>query len=39
MLLDETIGWKRAGNKMTCRMNDETKGETHSKTFDETCRK
>jgi hypothetical protein len=39
MSLDETIGWKRAGNKTTCETNDETKGETHSKTFDETCRK
>jgi hypothetical protein len=31
MSLNETIGWKHAGNEMTC--------ETYSKTFDETCKK
>jgi hypothetical protein len=39
MSLDETIGWKHAGNEMTCETDDKTKGETYSKTFNETCKK
>jgi hypothetical protein len=39
MSLNETMGWKHAGSKTTCETDDETKGETYSKTFDETCKK
>jgi hypothetical protein len=35
MLLNETMGWKHTGSETTC----ETRGETYSKTFDETCKK
>jgi hypothetical protein len=38
-LLNETIEWERAGSETTYETDDETKGETHSKKFDETCRK
>jgi hypothetical protein len=39
MSLNETMGWKHAGSETTCEMDDETRGETYSKTFDKTCKK
>jgi hypothetical protein len=39
MSLDETMGWKYAGSKTTCKTDDKTIGKTYSKTFDETCRR
>jgi hypothetical protein len=39
MLLNETIGWKYARSEMTCKIDDETRGKTYSKTFDETCKR
>jgi hypothetical protein len=35
MSLNETMGW----SETTCETDDETKGETYSEMFDETCKK
>jgi hypothetical protein len=39
MLLNKTMGWKYAGSETTCKTDDETRSETYSKMFDETCKR
>jgi hypothetical protein len=39
MSLNETRGREYAGSETTCKTNSETRGETYSKMFDETCKR
>jgi hypothetical protein len=39
MSLNETMGWKYDGSETTCKTDDETRGKTYSKMFDETCKR
>jgi hypothetical protein len=39
MSLNETMGWKYVGSKTTCETDNETRGKTYSKMFDETFKR